>query len=132
MGRPRKATHLHAINGTLNHDRGRFANRAGEPHDERPLGPAPDYFNTAQRDAWTEIGGRAPWLRAADAIACEIASVLLAAFRERGAELSGVVLSRMETMLARLGLSPADRSKVKAPSAPKRDNPFLKFGQRPA
>lgn len=131
MGRPRKPTHMHLLNGTLNHDPARFADRKGEPHDDRPLGPAPDYFTTKQRDAWTEIGGRAPWLRAADAIACEIAAVLLAAFRERGAELPGVALSRMETMLGRLGLSPADRSKVKAPPTPKRENPFARFGQRP-
>lgn len=132
MARPRKPSALHAITGALEHDRARFVDRANEPHDDRALGPPPDRMEPAERAAWLEIERLAPWLTYPDRIAVEVTAGLLARFRQAGAGLmEPPKLTRLETMLGRLGLTPSDRSKVAARPT-KRGNAFVEFGKRPA
>lgn len=131
MARPRKPTNLHALNGTLAHDAARFADRAGEPHDDRPLGPPPEFMRADQRAAWMEIERLAPWLAHADRLAVEIAATLVARFRIDPGSMPPALYTRLETMLGRLGLTPSDRSKVSAPT-PTKVNRFSHHGKRPA
>ncbi len=132
MARPRKPTALHVLNGTLAHDPARFADRAHEPRCTDPLGEPLDTMQLDQRAAWIEIERLAPWLRAADRLAVELAAALLAQFRLTGvAAFPPPLLTRLETMLGRLGLTPSDRSKVTMPQAPRPENPFLRLRKRP-
>jgi hypothetical protein len=116
MSRPRKPTAVHALTGAIEHDPGRFADRAREPIDDRPLGPPPESMRPDQRAAWMEIERLAPWLAFADRLAVEVTSWLLARFRLDASSMPPALLTRLETMLGRLGLTPSDRSKVAAPT----------------
>jgi len=131
MARPRKPTALHLLTGAAEHNPARMREREGEPVDIRPLGPPPDGMRPDQRAAWMEIERLAPWLVSADRLAVEITASLLATFRVMG--VGGVqpaLLTRLETMLGRIGLTPSDRSKVKMP-APVAPNRFAHHGKRP-
>lgn len=130
MARPRKPTALHVLTGSIDHDPGRFADRAGEPQDDRPLGPPPESLRPAQRAAWMEIDRLAPWLAQADRIAVEVAATLVARFRIDPGTMPPALYTRLETMLGRLGLTPSDRSKVSAPARGKA-NRFARFGKPP-
>jgi len=130
MARPRKPTALHAISGALDHDRKRYADRADEPVDNRPLGPPPTTLPAPQRAAWGEIERLAPWLVFADRLAVEVAVRLLVFVRSAGiGYASPAYLSRLQAALGALGLTPADRSKVSMP-ARKPGNAFAQFGKR--
>ncbi|KQW36513.1 hypothetical protein ASC76_17765 [Rhizobacter sp. Root404] len=84
-----------------------------------------------QRAAWLELDRLAPWLAHADRIAVEVTATLIATFRVAGSSMAPPLFTRMETMLGRLGLTPADRSKVSAPR-PVGGNRFADRGKRPA
>ena len=133
MARPRKPTELHALNGTLDHNPARFADRANEPKDDRPLGPPPDRMKPDERAAWMEIDRLAPWLSGADRLAVEVAAALMASFRLAGVQYTPpALLARLESMLGKLGLTPSDRSKVSAADAAKPSgNRFAANGKRP-
>ncbi|MBK6728582.1 MAG: hypothetical protein IPG63_15380 [Xanthomonadales bacterium] len=133
MARPRKPTSLLAINGTLAKNPGRYADRASEPVDDRALGPPPDTMRPDQRAAWLEIERLAPWLRFGDRIAVEVTAALLATFRVGGVGMMPpAMLTRLETMLARLGMTPADRSRVAAGiGSSGADNPFSALKRKP-
>ncbi len=125
MARPRKPTSLLSLNGTLDHNPGRYADRTSEPVDDRALGPPPETMRPEQRAAWLEIERLAPWLRFGDRIAVEVTSALLVTFRISGiGMMPPTALTRLETMLGRLGLTPSDRSKVAAGSGMRGNNPF--------
>lgn len=130
MPRPRKPTTLHVLNGTAEHNRARFADRDDEPTDNRPLGPPSETMRPDQRAAWMEIDRLAPWLSHADRIAVEIAAVLLARFRVEPSMMPPALLTRLETMLGRLGLTPSDRSKVTDGRPKSPSNRFAGNGRR--
>lgn len=130
MPRPRKPTNLLILSGALDHDRKRYSDRAGEPVDDRPLGPPPEKIRAPVRAAWLEIERLAPWLVFADRLAVEIAARLLVFVRAAG--MGGATpghISRLQAALGALGLTPADRSKVSM-SARKPGNSFERFGKR--
>jgi hypothetical protein len=130
MPRPRKPTNLLMLSGALDHDRKRYADRTGEPADDRALGPPPETLEAPIRAAWLEIERLAPWLVFADRLAVELAARLLVFVRLAGAGgASPAHLSRLQAALGALGLTPADRSKVKMP-ARKPSNRFERFGKR--
>ncbi len=115
MGRPRKPTELHLLNGSFDKNPNRAVERANEPHDERPLGDPPEFVRPDQRVAWMEIERLAPWLAYCDRLAVEIAAVLMARFRIDPGSMAPALYTRLETMLGRLGMTPSDRSKVTVP-----------------
>jgi len=130
MPRPRKPTNLLMLSGALDHDRKRYADRAGEPADDRTLGPPPETLEAPIRAAWLEIERLAPWLVFADRLAVEIAARLLVFVRIAGAGgASPAHLSRLQAALGALGLTPVDRSKVSMP-ARRPNNRFKQFGKR--
>lgn len=130
MVRPRKPTTQLALNGTAQKNPARLAARADEPVVTQPLGEPATRLSDAERAAWRDISGLAPWLTVADRVAVELAACLLAAFRIQGTALPPPLFNRLETLLGRLGMTPADRSKVSnRKTSP--TNPFAKNGMRP-
>ena len=120
MARPRKPTALHLLSGAMDKNPARFQDRLNEPQDDRELGPPPDGSPAPKRVAWEEIARLAPWLRFADRLAVEVCADLLSLLRIKGAgSMPGSHLGRLETMLGRLGLTPADRSRVTLKAASK-------------
>jgi hypothetical protein len=95
--------------------RERMRARDGEVISDGPIGDAPERMPEIAKAVWREISATAPWFRIADRYALEVLSVLMAQFREQLADTPPHVFIRMETMFGRLGLTPADRSKVKDP-----------------
>ena len=132
MPATRKPTAILALNGTLAHNPGRYADRASEPQDDRDLGPPPLHLAPEACVAWREIAEIAPArvLAMADRLIVELASVLLAQFRAEGATLSDQKIRRLESVLGQLGMTPATRSKVTARELPAPTNRFAQFGKR--
>lgn len=129
----RKPTALHALSGSLDHDPKRFADRMGEPRETRPLGDPPSRLTPDQVAAWNEIANAAPRgvIGHADRIALEMMAVLLARFWQDGANMPAALVARLDGLLGRFAMTPADRSRAKANEAPK-GNPFLDRGMRPS
>lgn len=133
MSRPRKPTALLAISGGLDKNPGRYADRAFEPVEQRALGEAPGHLGAPQRAAWAEIERIAPAgvLTHADRIIVELAAVLLARFRRAGELMPVAEVTRLQSILGDLGLTPSTRSKVTAVVRPAPGNRFEGIGQKP-
>jgi hypothetical protein len=101
--------------------------REREDPDTFKLKPCPDHLSEAQREVWKEIVKAAPKnvLTEADRFGLEICSVLLNQFRLDPLEFPAAKLVRLEAMLGKFGMTPADRAKVAGPAQKKpQGNPF--------
>jgi hypothetical protein len=118
MGRPKLPSKVKVIKGSFRPCR---ENPAEPP--ATPLGSAPAHLNDSQKGIWDElVKAIVPGVLAqSDRMILEIASVLLAEFRENGT-LSVGNMSHLISVLARLGMSPADRSKVSLPDPKTKKN----------
>lgn len=97
------------------------------PKSEYAVGDAPDHCTDEVKAVWNEIRHYAAQgvLTGGDRFALEIAATILAEFRQDPNSCPSSKVSQMVNLLARFGLTPADRSKL----APKDDgtkpkNPF--------
>jgi hypothetical protein len=127
MARPRKATNVLQLNGAFakNPDRGR--ERENEPEPKAGIGPCPATFEADEVQAWDYLVGIMPVgvLGDCDRAHLEVAAKLFAYSRRvKVEEWLAANITRLDAMLGKMGLNPADRSKVKAAKvAPK--NSFL-------
>ena len=129
-GRPRKPSNVLEMSGAFRKNPQRRKEREGEPQPAQPIGPPPDWMPDNVQEAWRDIVRLAPGgvLGDCDRIYVEVASELLALKRQLGVmAMEPAKLNRLETMLGKLGMNPADRSKVKAPGAGKPNSPFEEF-----
>ncbi|MBB5420794.1 hypothetical protein [Paraburkholderia atlantica] len=126
MARPRTPAKVLEMRGAYKRNPGR---RREEPATAGPIGDAPDYFNAAELVAWFDITSWAPRdvLTASDRLTVELAARLLADSRANWAEFTAAKLARLEAMLGKFGMSPADRSKVMGGGQKKADNPFARL-----
>lgn len=131
MGRNRKPTAVLQLTGALERNPGRYYDRATEPKSLDELGEPPKRLTAQQKEAWDEIANNCPCgvLTKADRHSLEMTAVLLAEFWANGAEMQGTHLSLLNTLFAKLGLNPSDRSRVTVPR-PQKENPFSKNGRR--
>jgi phage terminase small subunit len=117
------------MSGTLADHPGRYANRANEPTNLEELGRAPNHLSEAQQKIWREIvaSTQEGWLKRSDRIAVEACVRLTEQLR--AGTISNQGMSVLSTLLAKLGFTPADRSKVQvSPQKLKEDaNPFAKL-----
>jgi hypothetical protein len=94
-----------------------------------PLGAPPDHFDKKEIAIWDELADLAPEgvVEACDRWAFELLVCLMAKFR-RGYAKSGET-TQIANLLARLGMTPADRDRVKhlAPAPKKIENPWDQF-----
>jgi len=84
-----------------------------------------------QRKAWADITDRCHFgvLCRADSLAVEVAAVLMAEFRSNPVDIPAAKLARLDSLLSRFGMTPADRSKVSS-SKRKTENRFSRNGNR--
>ncbi|HZF97726.1 MAG TPA: hypothetical protein VEY92_05705 [Pseudoxanthomonas sp.] len=91
-------------------------------------------MKSAEKKCWKDILEAAPAgvLTNADRLYVEVAAELLAMKRQLGIQhMDSTKLNRLETMLGKLGLNPADRSRVSRVSMIPESNPFFQHRQRP-
>lgn len=124
----KKTADILQLNGGAKHDPGRYAARIDSAvSDDRPIGAPPKQTLITFDEAWAEIIDMCPEgvLRHSDRLFVEQAARLHMLLRNCAAldEIEGRALPRMEvkyvkqfeSLMARLGASPADRGKVSAP-----------------
>ena len=114
MPRPRLPTARLEQTGAFVRNPQRRRERAKEPRPTEPLGDPPSCLDAAQRRAWRELAGLAPWLVDADRIALELTVRLLMHLRANGG-LPAPHHAQLVNLLTRLGFTPADRSRINAP-----------------
>lgn len=126
MARPRTPTNVLDARGAFKKNPQRA--RPDEPESTEDVGDPPESFDADQRAAWNEFVKtcHVGVLGKADRIALEIASVLLADFRFNPVGMPAAKLARLDSMIARFGMTPSDRSKVKVPKK-EAVNPFAKL-----
>jgi hypothetical protein len=123
MARPRTPTNILEMRGAFKKDPQRA--RDDEPEAAGAVGDPPERFNDGQRAAWNDIVKTCHKgvLCAADGLAVEIAAILLDQFRTNPIDIPAARIARLDSLLARFGMTPSDRSKVTVPKdGPK--NPF--------
>ena len=79
------------------------------------LGLPPGWFTAVQKRMWAAFKKELPWLAESDRAVMEIACVLRAALYN-GEEVGVSKLNLLRLLLAQLGATPADRSKISAPA----------------
>ncbi|WP_250491618.1 hypothetical protein [Caballeronia sp. GAWG1-1] len=126
MARPRTPAKVLEMRGSYKRNPSR---RREEPDASGPLGDPPAYFSGAELAAWNDIASGAPRdvLTASDRITVELAARLLADSRVNWADFTAAKLARLEAMLGKFGMSPADRSKVAVGGKKNADNPFAQL-----
>jgi len=114
MARPRKPSNVLELNGAFkrNPDRGRA--RADEPAPTDAIGDPPDWLSPEVNACWREIVALAHpgTLSQADRLIIEHGAQLLATLRGEQWQVHPTLMVRWESFLGKLGLTPADRSKV--------------------
>lgn len=123
-GRPRKPTNILEAKGAFKKNPDR--KRGPEPECKDPLGPAPDYFNDAQRQAWNDIKGQCVpgILTGADTTALECAALTLDDIRN--GNITAAQLGRMQAWLVQFGMTPSGRANLSVPGE-KKKNGFSDF-----
>ena len=123
MARHAQPRELAALKGADRKDPQRY--RKTPPKSSFDLGNAPDELSETQKAAWFELQSYAPdgVLTGGDRHMMELASKLLAESRENWLDFSAARMGHLIGILARLGLSPADRQKLGTEAKPD-GNPF--------
>lgn len=123
MARPRTPTNVLDARGSFKKHPERKRKDA-EPVGE--LSAAPPHINGAVLHAWNEIARYAPRdvLTDSDRLSIELAANLLAQFRDDPLEFTAAKLVRLEALLGKFGMTPADRSKVGGKKEAPKGNPF--------
>jgi len=125
MPQPRVPTNILKLRGAAKKDPARMKKRGNEPKPKGPLGEPPKHLTRDQKKCWRELIKAAPKgvFADCDAWAVEIASVLMAEFRENTAGFNAARLARLDSLMGRFGIVPADRSRVMIPIQEEK-NPF--------
>jgi len=111
MGRPRKPTAVLELTGAFRKNPQR---KRTEPPATGPLGVPPEHFTGEQAVVWHELAAVCPpgVLTRADRVLVEIAVVLMLRFRKQGTYMRRGYFNLLVSVLSRMGMSPADRSRV--------------------
>lgn len=125
MSRPRKPTAVLKLEGAFDKNPKRGKEREHEPEVTEPLGDPPEVLDEAVCARWMEIARMCPWATYADRIVVEELAKLWA--MSRRADYTPAHGKRLDWCLSRLGLTPSDRSKVKAPPKQAEKNPYAEF-----
>ena len=122
MARNPQPREVAELKGATKQNPQRYRNEV--PKSDLPLGVAPEHMTDEARSAWFEIESYAipGVLTAADRIYMEMIANLLADYREDPSNFPCNKIGQMVSILARFGMSPADRQKLNvAPEQKKSD-----------
>lgn len=125
MGRPRTPTAALELRGGFDNNPSRRLDRDNEPTPTDPVGKPPETLSEVGMIVWDELSTLGFWLTSADRHLLEIACELMAIFRVQGVDPK--LIGPTTNVLSKLGFSPADRSKLKAPGAEKEKSAFADF-----
>ena len=114
MGRPRTATKVLQMRGSFAKHPERKRSREHEPDVKEPLGDPPPMMNREELARWQDLRAWGWWLTVADRPTVEIAVRLWTRFQMGDMKLAVPLLAAM----AKLGMNPTDRSRVKAGGKP--------------
>jgi len=119
MARPRTPVAQARISGQIHNHPSRFKNRA-DPKAAGPLGEPPDWLAPNARLAWALLAAEMPWLARSDRAITEIAALLRG--RMLAGERLGVPsLNLLRLVIAQMGGSPVDKSKIAVQPEPAGD-----------
>lgn len=123
MARPRTPTNVLEMRGSFKKHPER---KRADAEASGPLDGAPDHISGAVLIAWNEISGSAPLdvLTNSDRISLELAANLLSQFRNDPLEFPAAKLVRLEALLGKFGMTPADRAKVGGKKEKPKGNSF--------
>ena len=129
MPKPRVPTNILALRGTFKHDISRLTARAGEPEPVGEIGEAPDHLSHHEAACWAEIISLAHpgTLHACDRLVVEYGACLLSKLRSESWSVSPALLARFEAFLAKLGMTPSDRSRVSSAKPAQAADPLDEF-----
>lgn len=123
MGRPRTPTNVLDARGSFK----KHPERQREDAEAAgALGEPPEYFSDEQLGTWSELIAAAPRdvITESDRFALELAAVMLAQFRNDPAEFPATKLVRLEALLGKFGMTPADRARIGGRKEKPKGNPF--------
>lgn len=128
MARHRQSSNVLALHGAFKHNPARGRARAAEPRPTAGLGDPPAHLDEAARDAWVELVARAHagTLCAADAPFLEYAAKVWAQVKASDC-VSPALGLRFEQVCAKLGMTPADRSRVSVQKPQGAESKFARF-----
>jgi len=119
MPRPRQPLLKAIISGAAAADPARYRDRAN--FKLPPVGPAPAWLDSGQREAWDLFIRELPWLSSADRAILEVAARLRARLiYEPNPPVQ--VLNLLRQCLGQLCASPADRNRIAPPAEPVDDS----------
>lgn len=124
MGRPRTPTNVLELKGAFK------KNPQREREDAETAGalkPPPTHMTEGQKAIWREFVKAAPKgvITESDRFSLELVATLLDEFRADPAEFTAAKLVRLETLIGKFGMTPADRAKIAGPAQKKpKGNPF--------
>lgn len=124
MARPRTPTNVLDARGAFKKNPNR---RREDPDVDAEIGEPPAFFDEAHACVWQELVAAAPngVLKGSDRVALEMACRLTVAMRTNAEfPISGML--RLEALLGKFGMTPADRSKVSG-TKKKSNNAFDQF-----
>src|ERR1017187_3686782 len=122
----RKPTRLLELSGAYRHNPQR--RRPPEPQPTAPLGPAPEHLSPEAAACWAELEAMIPpgVVFASDRWAMELSATSMA--DTRSGTISNARYAGLLRLMAALGLSPVDRSRLSVPP----EKPQGKFGRMAA
>lgn len=128
MAKPRKPTNVLALKGAFRANPSRAKERSNEPSPVGDIGPPPEYLSPAVAAAWTALvtHAHAGTLCASDREFMEYAAKIWAEIK--ASETVDPKLGiRFEACIAKLGMSPADRSRVSVIKPKEQQNSYTEF-----
>jgi hypothetical protein len=129
-GRPRKPSNVLELKGAFEKNPARGRARENEPVPTGEIGAPPSHLPTDVATCWEEIVGLTHHgvLCKADRLIVEHAARMLARLRLMEWRTDPAILIRFEVCLGKLGMTPADRSKVSVMKPDEKENPYAEFG----
>ena len=129
MARPRKPSNVLELNGSFKNHPERARERENEPVPEAPLGGPPDYLSELELVCWNEIVRlcHPGTVFENDRMVIEHTARAWAGLRASKEYTNTALMIRLEAGLTKLGLTPADRSRVQVLKRDPNANSFAKF-----